>query len=117
MITVFIARFGHDEIELNLDNGTTVAAAFAASGIDGMANAAARTGMAACALGRGGFGRATSVGAQRFGMARKQCLGHTTSSAAKHFENHVPVGHLGHRRATANAARGGCAATKIGRCV
>ena len=34
MITVFIARFGHDEIELNLDNGTTVAAAFAASGIE-----------------------------------------------------------------------------------
>lgn len=34
MITVYIARFGHDEIELTLEDGTTVSAALQASSIE-----------------------------------------------------------------------------------
>jgi len=34
MITIYIARFGHDEIEMRVDEGTTVAQVFAQSGID-----------------------------------------------------------------------------------
>lgn len=34
MITVYIARFGHDEIEMRVNENTTVAQVFAQSGID-----------------------------------------------------------------------------------
>lgn len=34
MITVYIARFGHEEVALDVEEGTTVAGVFAKSGID-----------------------------------------------------------------------------------
>lgn len=34
MITVYIARFGHDEVVLNLEEGTTVSSALVRSGIE-----------------------------------------------------------------------------------